>query len=421
MRRNGKQAKIRSGLIAALDVGTTKICCFIAKPTEPGRLRIVGIGHHASKGLRSGGIVDMDAAEASLRATVEQAEQMAGENVRGVVVNVSAGNMLSKLVAYDVSIAGHQVSDADLRRILDPAALAPHARPDHEQVHAIPVGYTIDGNRGVRDPRGLFGERLGVNMHVISAAAGAVRNLTSAVNRCHLNVERTVVTPFASALACLVEDEMQLGATLIDIGGGTTSIAVFFDGELIFADSVPIGGVHVTADIARGLSTPVAFAERMKTLYGNAIPSSSDDRAMIKVPLIGEEGTQDTVPVPRSVLVGIVRARLEEILELVRSRIEAAGFDRVAGPRVILTGGTSQLPGLRELTSQILDKQVRLGRPKPAEGLAEAVSGPAFSTCAGLLLFAVNEIAEAPIGAHRLLEEPVGRLSRIGHWIRENF
>jgi cell division protein FtsA len=421
MRHNGKHAKTRSGLIAALDVGTTKICCFIAKPVEPGRFRIVGIGHHGSKGLRAGAIVDMEAAEASLRATVELAEQMAGGNIRGAVVNLSAGNIRSELVAYDVSIAGHQVGDADLRRILDPAEVPrPHA-PDHQRVHAIPVGYSIDGNRGVRDPRGLFGELLGVNMHVITAAGGAVRNLATAVNRCHLDLDRMVVTPFASALACLVDDEMQLGATLIDIGGGTTSIAVFFDGELIFADVVPLGGAHVTADVARGLSTPLAFAERMKTLYGNAIPSASDDRAMIKVPLIGEEGAEQAVPVPRSVLVGIIRPRLEEILELVRGRLDARGFDRVAGPRVILTGGASQLPGLRELAAQVLDKQVRLGRPKPIEGLAEAVSGPAFSTAAGLLAFAINESAEAPLGAYRPLEEPIGRLGRIGQWIRENF
>ena len=421
MKRGGTTARGRSGLIAALDIGTTKICCFIAKPSGEGGGRIVGIGHHVSHGLRSGGIVDMDAAEASVCETVELAEQMAGENIRDVVVNISGSSLKSKLIAYDISIAGHQIGDADLRRILDPSPALAEAPQDQEQIHAIPVGYTVDGSRGVRDPRGMFGERLGVNMHIVSAASGPVRNLTTVVNRCHLELDSLVVSPYASALSCLVEDETSLGVTMIDMGGGTTSLAVFFDGELVHIDAIPIGGMHVTNDIARGLSTPLAYAERMKTLYGNAIPSSSDDRAVIKVPLIGDDESAEATPVPRSMLIGIIRPRLEETFELVRSRLAAAGFDRVAGPRVVLTGGACQLPGARELAANILEKQVRIGRPKPIEGLAEAVSGPPFTTCSGLLAYAFNNLAESPRGAYRPMEEPNGRLGRIGQWLRENF
>jgi cell division protein FtsA len=421
MKKASNKTRTRSGLIAALDVGSTKIACFIARPATDGKPpEVVGIGHHLSRGVRSGAIVDMEAAEASIRSTVEAAEQMAGENVRDVVVSVSGAHLASEMVAYEVSIAGHEIGEADLRRVLDPfrgQADRPH---DREGIHSIPVGYAIDGTRGVRDPRGMYGERLGVNLHLVTAGAGPLRNLATCIGRCHLNVETRVAAPYASGLACLVEDETELGATLIDMGGGTTSIAVFFDGELIHADCIPVGGLHVTNDIARGLSTPLANAERMKTLYGSALPSPSDDREIIRVPQVGEEEDGEASQVPRSMLVGIIRPRLEETFEMVRARLEAAGFDKVAGRRAVLCGGASQLTGVRELAGMILDKQVRMGRPTRLANLAEAVAGPAFSTCAGLIGYALNRQAEALASGGRPLEEPSGPLGRIGTWLREN-
>jgi len=421
-RKNTSQGKSRNGLIAALDVGSTKICCFIARSHAAAGLEVVGIGHQVSHGVRAGTIVDMDAAEASIRATVETAEQMAGENIRHVIVNLSGGTPQSRMVGYEVSIAGHEIGDADLRRILDPAPLLRERPGDHELIHTIPVGYSIDGSRGVRDPRGMYGDRLGVNLHVVAASTGTVRNLATTVARCHLEIEGKVITPYASALSSLSEDESQLGVTLIDMGGGTTSIAVFVDGEMVHAGVVPVGGVHVTNDIARGLSTPLIHAERMKTLYGSAIPTASDDREIIKVPQMGEDdASAEASQVPRSMLIGIIRPRLEETFEMVRAHLEHAGFDKVAGRRVVLVGGASQLPGTPELAGMVLDKQVRTGRPRPARGLAEAVAGPAFAACAGLLNYAVRNPAEAPFGAYRPNEEPRGRLDRLGQWIRENF
>ena len=421
MSTKGNQNKSRSGLFAALDVGTTKMCCFIAKASVDKGLEIVGIGHQVSKGLRAGTIVNMDDAEASIRATVEAAEQMAGENIREVYVNLSGGNPASKLIAYEIELAGHQIGDNDLRRVLDVSSVLKDQPSDYELVHAIPVGYSIDGNRGVRDPRGMYGQRLGVNMHIVGASSGALRNLSTCISRCHLGIADKVVAPYASALSTLVEDEIQLGVTLIDMGGGTTSIAVFFDGELVHTDVLPVGGGHVTKDVARGLSTPLEHAERMKTLYGSALPSPSDDREVISVPQIGEDRTGEMTQVPRSMLVGIIRPRLEETFEMVRSRLEAAGFDKVAGRRVVLTGGASQLPGARELAGMILDKQVRQGLVRPAEGLAESMSGPAFATCAGLLNFAVNNQAEGASRAYRPTEGPSSRFGRLGQWFRENF
>lgn len=415
-------AKVRSGVVAALDVGTTKASCLIARAGGPQGMRVVGVGHHASSGLRTGSFVDLEQAEATIRATVEAAERMAGETIRQIVVNISAGQPRSRMIAYDLSVAGHEIGDADIRRILDPNGFADKVPADHHIVHAIPVGYSIDGCRGVRDPRGMFGQRLGVNLHVITAASSAMRNLATCVTRCHLEIAGKVVAPYASALGCLVDDETQLGVTLIDMGGGTTTVAVFFDSELIHTDFIPVGGMHVTRDLASGLSTPVAHAERIKTLFGSCLPSPSDNRQAIEVPPIGEEaGGGGGSPVRRSMLVNIIRPRLEEIFEMVRSRLRDAGFDKVAGRRLVLTGGASQLAGAVDLAGMILDKQVRLGRPRRIDGLPDAAASPAFSTCAGLLRYAIRQEQQVSQFVYRPTEQTPGRFGKFGQWFRENF
>lgn len=414
------KSKPRGELVAALDIGTTKIVCFIARIDDAGEPRIIGIGHQVSKGLRAGAIVDMEAAETAIAHAVHAAEQMAGETVREVIVNLSGGHPSSQTLSVDVSIAGHAVSDADLRRVLRAHTQA-EVPSDSRILHAIPVNYTIDGNTGIRDPRGMFGDRLGVNLHVVTAALSPLRNLQTCIHRCHLEVETFVVSPYAAGMAALVSDEMDLGCTVIDMGGGTTGISVFLDGRMVFADCIPCGGVHVTNDIARGLTTPVAQAERMKTLYGSCTPSVSDERELIDVPQVGEDEPSQANHVPRSLLTGIIQPRIEEIFELVRSRLEASGFDKAAGRRVVLTGGASQLTGVRDLAQLVLDKQVRQGRPIGLPGLAEATGGPAFSTATGLLLHAVRNQGDLALGGGGGEEEPAaGVWSRLGGWFRDN-
>lgn len=410
----------RHGLIAALDVGSNKICCFIARAEDDGRPRVIGIGHQLARGVRGGAIVDMEAAESAILTAVHAAEQMAGETIQDVVVNVSGGYPASQTIGVEVTIAGHEVGDGDLRRVLQHGH-SPDHNGERQLIHSIPVGYTIDGSRGIRDPRGMYGERLGVDIHLVTAGAGAVRNLATCIGRCHLDIRGLVVSPFASGLATLVEDEMDLGVTVIDMGGGTTTIAVFFDGNVVYTDSVPIGGAHVTSDIARGLSTPIVHAERMKTLYASCIASPADEREVIAVPQVGEDASDHVNNVPRSILVGIVQPRLEETFELVRARLEASGFDKIAGRRVVLAGGASQLAGVRELAALVLDKQVRMGRPIRVAGLAEATAGPAFATSAGLLSYALHAEAEQPRPGRAQAEEPNGLIGRLGHWFRENF
>jgi cell division protein FtsA len=405
--------------IGIVDIGTSKMCCFIAR-REESEPRITGIGHQISRGVRNGVIVDIDAASQAIRAAVHAAEQMAGETLGEVVVNLSGGFPASRIVKAEINLNGREVSDGDMRRVLDQGH---HLKEpaEREVIHSIPVGFSIDQSRGIRDPRGMYGQRLGVNMHVVAAEAGAVRNLASCIGRCRLDIGAVVVSAYAAGLAALVEDETALGVTVLDMGGGSTGIAVFFDGNLVFTDSVPVGGSHVTHDIARGLSTPIAQAERLKTLHGSAIASTADEREVITVPLVGEEDEGQANHVAKSLLTGIIAPRLEETFEMVRDRLEASGFDKIAGRRVVLTGGASQLHGVRELAALILDKQIRSGRPLRIEGLAEAMAGPAFATSAGLVHFALSERVETPRRGRALTEEPGGLFDRVGQWLRENF
>jgi len=417
-------------VFAALDVGASKVACFIVKTeqtlTGP-RPRVAGVGHQSSRGVRGGAVVDMDAAAASIRAAVEQAERMAGAAVSEVILVTAAGSPSSSRLSVEAPLAGREVADRDLRRVLD-AGLADFNAPNREILHAIPLGWRVDGHRGVRDPRGMFGETLGVDLHVVTGAADPLRNLFSCVERCHLSVREIVTTPYASGLATLVDDEMTLGALVVDMGASATTAAVFAEGSLVHADCLPIGGAHVTNDIARGLSTPLAAAERIKALYGSALDSPDDDRVMIETPPVAGAPDAAMGQSPRSLLNAIIRPRLEEVFELLRDRMAAAGADQAAGRRVVLTGGAAQLPGACELAARVLGKQARIGRPEGLPGLGDAVSGPAFAACAGAILRRNRGSAEAIAGPPRLSGGPMRRPvsaergpKAILRWLAESF
>lgn len=406
--------------IAALDVGTTKVACFIAQSGEDGDLQVIGVGHHRSRGMRNGQVANLDEVETSVREAVEAAEQMANVRVEHVFLNMSCGTPRSTRIDVELAVSGHQIRDADVRRVLDHGS-AMFDAADRELIHCIPTGYSIDGGNGIIDPRGMYGEKLGVNIHLVTAGIGPMRNLATVIDRCDLDIKDRVVSPYASGLACLVDDEKDMGVTVIDMGGGTTSIAVFMESQVAFVETIGIGGNHVTNDIAKGLSTPVAKAERLKTVYGTVAMTPGDSRELLKVPLVGEDDENNASEVPKSMLVQIIQPRIEETLELVRSQLEASGFSKSAGRRVVLTGGASQLEGLRDLAELVLDKQVRLGRPKMIRGLPESVSGPAFSTAAGLLRYGLKEHVLRPNYAAMSAANEKRGFGRIGQWLRENF
>jgi cell division protein FtsA len=296
-------------------------------------------------------------------------------------------------------------------------ARARAAEGGRETIHALPLSFTVDDMGGVADPRGLHCSTLHARLHIIDSAATALRSLSACIARCDLDIAELVSAPMAAGMATLVADERELGATVIDMGGGTTGMAVFAEGQLLHTAQLPVGGVHVTNDLARLLSTPVAHAERLKTLYGSVQSSPDDDREMLPVPLVGEEEHQ-IAKVPRSMVVNIIRPRLEETFELVKERLEASGLSRAAGTRVVLTGGACQLSGAREMAARIVGRQVRLGRPSRLRGLPDSASGPAFATAAGLLAWAAGE-GRTMHDIDLDEERPAGLVRRIVNFLKE--
>jgi cell division protein FtsA len=385
----------KSAILCALDVGTSKVACLIARlmPAEQSdllrgrthRCRILGIGHQRSRGLKGGVVIDMEEAEKAIRLAVDAAERMAGVQVESVIVNISGGRLGSNFYGAKVRVGRKSVSEADVQRVLEGAA-SHAAQQGRAVMHSLPRAFALDGAAGVRDPRGMIGEELGAQMHVVSSDAASARNLMLAVERCHLDVEAVVATPYAAGLASLIDDEAEMGTIVVDLGGGTTSIAVFADNRLEHVDAIAVGGNHVTMDVARGLTLRLSDAERLKTYYGACISSPSDDRETIAVSQVGEDGDQVT-HLPKSSLVRIIKPRVEEILELVRDRLASAGYAPQGGQRLVLTGGASQLTGLPEAARRIISSQARLGRPLGIQGLPESAKNPAFAAAVGLILY----------------------------------
>jgi cell division protein FtsA len=304
-----------------------------------------------------------------------------------VIVNLSCGQPESRLYNVQWPVGGRAVSDEDIRGVVHEGRT--RALIDGRQsIHAIPLQFSADATDRVTDPRGLFCTTLGARLHIVDAAATALRSLEACIARCDLEIEELVSAPMAAGLSTLVADERELGATVIDMGGGTTGIAVFAENQLLHTAQLPIGGLHVTKDLATGLSTTLAHAERLKTLYGNVEKSPDDDNEMLPVPLVGEEEDHQLARVPRSMVVNIIRPRIEETFEYVKDRLDSAGMGRT---RIVLTGGACQLPGLREMAARTLGRQVRLGRPATIRGLPELASGPAFAVAAGLLAWSAGE------------------------------
>ncbi len=428
-------------IIAALDVGSSKICCFIAEVKNHGTIDIIGIGHQASRGVKNGTITDLRAAETAVAHAVEAAEQMArapleGQPISSVVVNVPGIHCLSHRSSSEVRVGGPEVTDRDIRSALAQTNSLAVAGRD-QLIHVIPTGYALDRQRGILEPRGMAGEKLTVQACAVTALSTSLRNIGHITSQNRLEIDAYCNGAYAAGLASLVDDERQLGCTVIDMGGGTTSIAVFIEGKLVFTAAIPVGGNHVTSDIARGLTTSLADAERIKTLYGSALATSPDDHTVIDVPPIGEEEQAQPNYVPRSLLTGIIQPRIEETFELVRAKLVDSGFYQVAGRRVVLTGGASQLAGLCEIATLILDKQVRLGRPQHVRGLAEATGGPAFASAAGLLLYAAQHADEIPARRDNFAlpmafklpfalpqfgpVKGTEMLSKVTHWLKENW
>jgi cell division protein FtsA len=420
----------RSVLVAALDVGTSKIACLIGRlkprPTQDVlRLRthsvdVIGFGHTLARGMKAGTVIDLAEAEAAVRQCADLAERSARMQLDAVVVSVSAGRPASELISASIEVAGSAIGERDIARVLT-AGSRHSARAGRAVLHSLPIGYVLDHTGGIRDPRGMLARQFGIDMHVVTADVSAIRNLMLAIERCHLDVEAMVTSPYVAGLSALADDEADLGAAVIDMGAGTTTIAVFSGGRFVHASGFALGGRHVTMDIARGLNARVADAERIKTLYGSVLTGSSDERDMIAVPPVDSD-EQAPHFVSRANLARIIKPRIEEILEMVRDRLAASLFAAEPRGRVVLTGGASQLTGLPELAAQVLGRPVRVGRPLGISGLPEEAKGPAFAVATGMLVY--------PQAAHLEHFEPRrtrhsaaggGYIARVGRWLRESF
>lgn len=429
--RAGRPHPGKSTVVSVLDVGSSKTTCMIAKLTPrdfaaiPGRthdVQIIGFGNQRSRGVKSGVVIDLDAAERAIRLAVDTAEKMAQMTVDSLVVNISAGRLSSETFSARVPLPGGAVSIGDIGRVL--AAGRAHSVQDGRTiVHSLPIGYGLDGHRGIKDPRGMTGRQLGVDMHVVTAEEALLDNLELAINRSHLSIGALVASAYASGLATLVDDEAELGTVVIDFGAATTTMAVFLDGQFIHTDAIAIGGHHVTMDVARGLSTSLESAERLKVLSGSALAHAADDAELLLVPALGDEERDSANSVPRSALNRIIRARIEETLELVRDRLNDSGFSALVGRRIVLTGGASQLNGLCEAARRILARNIRLGRPLGIKGLPEIARGPGYASSVGMLIYpqigGIERVGRRPDTYRATGTE--GPLGRFGRWFRESF
>lgn len=432
--RNLRKAAMQRGVIAILDVGSSKIACLVLRFDGVDRFEAEGIGPMAgqagfrvigaattrSRGVRFGEINAMQETERAIRTALQAAQKMANIRVDHVIACFSGGGARSYGVAGEIDLEGRVVTEQDVSRVLSSCDV-PDFGAGREALHAQPVNFALDHRSGLGDPRGQMGQRLACDMHMLTVDETAIQNLAHCVKRCDMELAGVASSSYVSAISALVEDEQELGAACIDMGGGTTGVSIFMKKHMIFGDTVRMGGDHVTSDISMGLQVPHNVAERIKTFYGGVVATGRDDSEMIEIR--GETGDweHDRRSVSRAELIGIMRPRVEEILEEVRARLDAAGFNHLPSQQIVLTGGASQIPGLDGLASRILGQQVRLGRPLRVHGLPQAATGPSFAGAVGLCLFAAHPQDEwwdfdLPVDRY-----PARSFRRAVKWFKDNW
>jgi cell division protein FtsA len=393
-------ARRSSDIIVGLDIGTTKIAAVVGEIREEG-LDVIGIGTHASRGLKKGVIVNIDSTVASIKQAILEAEGMSGCEISQVYVGIAGGHIKGVNSTGTVAIKDKEVRESDVHKVLD-LARAIALPVDRHIVHALPQEYKIDGQDGVREPLGMCGVRLEARVHIVTAAAAAMQNIIKCCTRCDLEVQDIVLEPLASGEAVLEEDEKGLGVALVDIGGGTTDIAIFTDGAVAHTSVIPIGGSQLTNDIAFGLRTPPHEAEKIKHRWGCALASMVPEDETIEVASVG--GRAPRVLSRHMLCRDIVQPRVEEVFSFVKAEIARLGCEDMLASGAVITGGTTQLPGMAELAEEILGIPVRLGVPKGVGGLAEVVKSPGFSTGVGLVQYGA-----AQQGAVRTVQAPAAR------------
>ncbi len=433
--RNMRKIAMQRGVVAVLDVGTSKIACLILRFDGTARLnegegigamagqsgfRVIGAATTRSRGVKAGEIDVMQETERAIRTAIQAAQKMAKIRVDHVIACFSGAGPRSYGVAGRIDLEGSVVSEDDISRVLSGCEV-PEFGNGRSVLHAQPINFALDHRSGLLDPRGQMGQTLSTDMHMVTVGEDAVQNLAHCVARCDLELAGMASSAYLSGMSALVEDEQELGAACIDLGGGSVGISIFLKKHMIYADSVRIGGDHVTKDISMGLQIPTATAERIKTFYGGVVATGMDDREMIDIGGDTGDYEHDRRSVSRAELIGIIRPRVEEILEEVRASLDAAGFDHLPCQQIVLTGGGSQIPGLDGLAARILGQQVRLGRPLRVHGLPQAATGPGFASAVGMCLNAAHpqdEWWDFELPADRY---PARSLKRAVKWFKDNW
>lgn len=377
----------KNGLVVGLDIGTTKICAIVGEVSDDG-VDIVGIGTFPSKGIKKGVVINIEATVNSIKKAVDEAELMAGCEISSVYAGIAGSHIRGFNSHGIVAIKDKEVREADIARVID-AACAVAIPPDREVIHILPQEYIIDDQDGIREPLGMCGVRLEGKVHIVTGAVASAQNIVRCAQRCGLNVGDIVLEQLASSEAVLSEDEKELGVALVDIGGGTTDMAIFSGGSIVHTGVLAIGGNHLTHDVAVGLRTPAEDAERLKQRYGCAMVSMVDKDETIEVPSIGNRPSRI---LGRQILCEIIEPRVEEIFELVKREIEKTGYEDLLASGVVITGGSTLLPGTVELAEEVIGLPVRRGVPQGVGGLVDVVKSPMFATGVGLVLYGSQHI-----------------------------
>jgi cell division protein FtsA len=404
-----------SRMIVGLDIGTSKVVCIVGEVSPEGDVEIVGIGSHPSRGLKKGVVVNIESTVQSIQRSVEEAELMAGCEIRGVYAGIAGSHIRSLNSHGIVAIRDREVFPPDIDRVID-AARAVAIPADQKILHILPQEFVIDSQEGVKEPLGMSGVRLEAKVHLVTCAVNAAQNIEKCIRRCGLEVEDIVLEQVASAYAVLTEDEKDLGVCLVDIGGGTTDIAIFTDGAIKHTAVIPIAGDQVTNDIAMALRTPTPNAEEIKIKYACALASLAGENETIKVPSVGERKDRD---LSRQALAEVVEPRYDELFTLVQAELRRSGFEDLIAAGIVLTGGTSKMEGVVELAEEIFHMPVSIGKPQGITGLIDIVKNPIYSTAVGLLLYAAENKTESISRPKE--ERAVSLTDRIKKWFMKNY
>lgn len=401
--------------IVGLDVGTTKICAIVGVPSDEG-VDVIGIGTHPSHGLRKGVVVNIEGTVRSIRRAVEEAELMAGREITSVFTGIAGGHIKGFNSHGIVAVKSREVTDGDIRRVID-AASAIAIPMDREVIHILPQEYIVDGQNGIKDPLGMSGVRLEVKVHIVTGAVTSAQNIIKCANRAGLEVNDIILQQLGSSEAALTPEEKELGVALVDVGGGTTDIAIFHQGSIKHTAVISLAGDHITGDIAIGLRTPIEEAEKIKKKYGCALISLVETDEKVEVPAVGERATR---VIARQTLAEIIEPRMEETLSLVQREIITSGYENLIASGIVLTGGSALLEGVTELAEQIFSLPVRRGYPRNVGGLTDIVKNPIYTTAVGLVLYGKRgRIGEGFSPGEENIFDKVTR--RMKGWFKEFF